>query len=230
MIRAITRITLLILCTGCATQGSNTFNYVPNDPITIRNEKTVTKPQAAVWDELVRELSKSFFVINNIERESRIINVSFNSNSPGEFVDCGRTTRSYTQGEKVERYDYEVAGFSTFKVAAIRQEHPAFANYSLIRREPSLEGRSNIYVAPDPSDSSRTVISVNTRYILTIRIRGDNFAEHASGNKQARGSLSEVTRSYIFNTNKPSREQSGEITIVCFGRGKLETDILNMVR
>jgi len=221
---------VFVICTGCATQGTNSFNYVPSSSASIQNEKTFARPQAAIWDELVRELSKSFFVINNIERESRIINVSFNSNSPTDFVDCGRSERTYTQGDKTERFDYDIAGASTYKIAMKQQEHPSFSYYAVIRRETSLEGRSNIYVAPDPSDNSKTVVSVNTRYILTIRVKGDQIAEHANGNRVSRGRVSENTTTRIFNTNKPSSETSFGVTTVCHGNGKLETDVIKLIR
>jgi len=230
MNRALQAALLASLCAGCATQGTSSYTYTPNTARTVPNEKTVGRPQAIVWDELVRELSKSFFVINNIERESRIINVSFNSNTPLEYVDCGRTRRTFAQGEKVETFEYDVAASSTYKVATERQEHPAFSNYVLFRRETSLEGRSNIYVAPDPGDSSRTVVSVNTRYIWAVRVNGSNFAEHISGNRFARGTQPERNFSIIFSTNKPSQPSSDLDRTICFGKGKLEGDILNMVR
>jgi hypothetical protein len=91
---------IAIFITGCATQGVSTYKYTDNAPIQINNELVVSKPQSQVWDILVKELSKSFYVINNIDKESRIINVSFSSNAPSEYVDCGKTHRTYTQGDK----------------------------------------------------------------------------------------------------------------------------------
>src|SRR5688500_4758679 len=114
----------IVFLVGCATQGTSTFNHVQSAAKTIVNEKTVSRPQTLVWDELVRELSKSFYVINNIERESRIINVSFTSNTPGTFVDCGQTTRQYRQGDSVETYNYPVAEKSSYKMATPKQPHP----------------------------------------------------------------------------------------------------------
>jgi hypothetical protein len=115
---------------GCATQGISTFKYVgPARFFEVKNETVVEKPYTQVWDGLVKELSKSFYVINNIDKESRIINLSFSTNSPSEYVDCGKVNRTYSQGGKTEEYNYDVAGPSEFKVATQRQEHPAFVNY-----------------------------------------------------------------------------------------------------
>lgn len=216
---------------GCATQGVNTTNYTPAVVRDVTNERIVARSHDQVWDEIVRELSKSFFVINNIEKESRIINVSFNSNDPRSFVDCGRTRRTYKQGERsAEVFDYAVAEKSTHKVATQRQEHPAFANYVIVHREPSLEGRSNIYVAPIQNDTSRTLISVNTRYVLNIRVKSQLFAEHVSGALHPRGSPHSESPSFIFNTNKPGRADIGGTTVICIGTGQLESEILKLVR
>ena len=182
---------------GCATQGVNSFNYTPSKEYPADNEKTIARPQSVVWDELVRELSKSFYVINNIERESRIINVSFTSNSPSDYVDCGRTRRTYTQGDKTETFDYAVAERTTFKFAGNTQPHPSMFSYAVVTRTPTLDGRSNIYVAPDPKNSGNTVVSINTRYIVTTRIRGDAFVQHVNGNIMSRSPVQEET-SFIF--------------------------------
>ena len=179
----------------------------------------------------MKELSKSFYVINNIDKESRIINISFSSNSPSEYVDCGKTHRTYTQGDKTETYDYDVAGPAAFKVATVRQEHPAFANYVSIRREPVLDGRSNVYVAPDEKDNAKTIVTVNTRYILTIKVKGEAFAQHANGNVFSRGRLPEETMTVTFNTNKSGQSDIGDGSkMTCFAKGKLEKDILDMTR
>ena len=217
-----------VALSGCATQGVSTLDYTPPVPVQVNNEKSVSRPQSAVWDELVRELSKSFFVINNIERESRIINVSFNSNAPKEYVDCGRSRRTYREGEVVQTVEYAAAESSEFKVAG-KQPNPNFSTYANLRRQTSLEGRSNIYVAPDRADPNKTLISVNTRYVLTVRVRGESIAANVAGNVVRRDAIPESNNSYIFSTNKPSvTELKDDLT--CAGTGRLESDILNMVK
>lgn len=226
----------IVLCSlavlgACATQGTNTYNYSPPTPVQVRNEITIGAPYGKVWDVLVRELAKSFYVINNIDKESRIVNVSFTSTQPNDFIDCGRSSRTYVEGDKVERFDYDVASRSSFKVAAQRQEHPAFTNYGTLVREPTLEGRSNIYVAPVEGDPSKTTVSVNTRYVLTIRVRGEAFARHISGNVQSRGRIPENTTTVSFNTGSVgTHEEPNFPTLRCSGRGKLENEVLAFVR
>lgn len=216
---------------GCATQGINSMKYTPSAETKVLNEATVKKPYSQVWDGLVKELSKSFYVINNIDKESRIINLSFSTTSPSQYVDCGKTHRTYKQGEKIEEFNYDVAESTRFKVATDRQEAPAFANFIIINREPSLEGRANIYIAPDEKDSSNTTITVNTRYIVSTKIRGEVFAEHISGNVFSRGRTPDENTTVSFNTN-----QIGELVVgngdklTCVSKGKLEAEILEMAK
>src|SRR3972149_9234565 len=110
-----------MLALGCATQGTSRILYYENAPAQVKNEIVVSKPYTQVWDIMVKEIAKSFYVINNIDKESRIINLSFSTNSPSEYVDCGKTHRTYTQGDKKEVYDYDVAGSSEYKMASEKQ-------------------------------------------------------------------------------------------------------------
>lgn len=224
-------IVFAVFLSGCATQGVNTSEYRGCNPQKIINELNVPKPQPEVWDILVKELAKSFYVINNIDKESRIINVSFSSNAPADYVDCGRSYRTYTQGDKTETYDYDTAGSFQFKMATPRQEHPSFANYVVVRRETSLEGRSNIYVAPSEKDKNNTVITVNTRYIMNFKIKGEAFAQHVNGNVFLRGRLPEETFTVMFSTNQPGEYKANNAeTISCCSKGRLEAEILGMIR
>jgi hypothetical protein len=223
-------IVAVAVLSGCATQGVSSFKYLERSPTRVANEITISKPQPRVWDGLVKELSKSFFVINNIDKESRIINLSFSSNSATDYVECGQTHRVYQQGSKKEVYDYDVAGPATFKFAASRQAHASFAYYAIVQRETSVEGRSNIYLAPDEKDSSTTIMTVNTRYILTIKTRGQAYAEHVNGNVFPQENLPERTHTVMFNTNQPGQGGSGGEMITCFSKGKLEKDILDLVK
>lgn len=221
----------LVFVSGCATQGTNTMQYSEGKTNKVENETTVSAPYSQVWDTLVRDLAKSFYVINNIDKESRIINISFNSTDPVEFVDCGRSTRTYTEGGVTERYEYDVAAKTSFKVATSRQEHPSFSNYVLLTREPNLEGRSNIYVAPLVSDPTKTTVSVNTRYILSVKVKGEGFAKHVSGNIQTRGRIPEDSTTFTFNTNSVAKHDAGSgVTVTCSSKGKLESDILDIIK
>ena len=218
---------LLLPLAGCATQGTSSSQYTLGSRSTVVNEATVDGSYGAVWDSLVRDLAKSFYVINNIDKESRIINVSFSSSDAEEYVDCGRTQRTFTDGGVTESFNYAVAAKSTFKVAASRQEHPSMSNYSVFRRESQLEGRANIYIAPVAGDLGKTTVSVNARYVLSTKVRGEAFAKHVSGNILARGRSPDETYTYTFNTAGTGSLDAGSgVTVTCFSKGKLEGEVL----
>lgn len=224
-------ITLLALfnLTACATQGINSISYVAPIPITINNEVVVQKTYSDVWDILVKEISKSFYVINNIDKESRIINVSFNTNSPADFIDCGKTHRTYTQEEKIEVFDYDVAGASQYKIAGDRQPHPAWVSYAIIRRDPNLEGRANIYIAPSENNKNSTLVTINSRYIWNGKIKGEWFNENIRGYKIPMGYIPESSSNITFNTKSHGELIDGNTKIVCVSKGKLESEILKLV-
>lgn len=222
---------LALLVSGCAVQGVNTFRYTDNTPQKITNEIIVSKTPSEVWDILVKELSKSFYMINNIDKESRIINVSFTTDNPGDYVDCGDTHRTYTQGKKVETFDYEVANSSMFKLATDRQYQPAFAYYYKIYRTPELEGRSNIYVAPFENDESKTVITVNVRYVMTFKDQWTLYSEHANGSIRSIRNDSSPSSSMFFSTKAPKTTDFPDgVSITCFSKGRLEQEILDMIK
>lgn len=223
-------VAVLFVTSGCAIPGVNSMSYTKHDPKLIINEIQVDQPYSQVWDKLVRELSKSFYVINNIDKESRIINLSFSSQSPSEFVDCGQTHRTYKHGSELINYDYMVADSSTYKYAHGARE--AFSYYANTRRTTSLEGRSNIYLAPLENDKAKTTVAVNTRYILTINVVGDIYAQHLNGNIFSQGQTPHQQPTILsFNTNNPTERDFGDgVKISCSSNGKLEQDVLQILQ
>lgn len=225
-IRMYAHLILIVLLTGCATQGISTFKYIPNAPTTTINELTISEQHSKVWDNLVKELSKSFFIINNIDKESRIINISFSTTTPSDYVDCGKSYRTYSQYGKTDVYEYNTANSAIFKEATIRQIDPVFANYIIVHRETELEGRSNVYIAPNENDKNLTTVSVNTRYIMTFKRKGELYAEGVSGEAFLQSNIPEKISSVSFNTNRPSTSLK-EDPISCFSTGRLEKEILD---
>ena len=54
----------------------------------VSNTITVNKSKEEVWKELIPQIGKNFFVINNLDKESGIINISY-SGDPERYIDCG---------------------------------------------------------------------------------------------------------------------------------------------
>ncbi|MFZ0050306.1 MAG: hypothetical protein WAK96_00895, partial [Desulfobaccales bacterium] len=91
-------VTMILILSGCAGK----LDYAaPSPTSTINNSIIVDKSKDEVWKTIVPALGKKFFVINNLDKESGIINVSYKGD-PEQYVDCGRIT-SYVANARGER-------------------------------------------------------------------------------------------------------------------------------
>ena len=202
----------LFLVGGCATSS---YIYTPPTSLsTPENEVVLNEPFEVVWDRMVKNLSAEFFIINNIEKVSRLMNISFSASSPGRYVDCGRTRRTFTnlQGEQV--YEYASADSSRYTMTNARGIAFNFV------RTTKLDGRTNIYVAPE---GGKTVVRVNTRYIVNIQVQWYNLAGQPAGTAQ---------HTWAFNTKEIFEQPLPQfnVTIRCVALGTLENKILRAAK
>jgi len=218
---------------GCAVHGKSTSVTITSPKVEIDNEVFIDRPFSDVWDELVKELAKSFYVINNIEKTSRIINISFSTDTPEEYIDCGTTTRTYEKGEEHTKYTYKVVESSSYKLASKAGQHGQFPVMANINRKTSLEGRANVYVAPEDNG---TRVTVNCRYIFSVNVSGNYITYDVFGNPIPfqSGEYSQTSESIAFNTNQEktvnwgTAEQPADVN--CYSTGKLEQDILSFIK
>ena len=206
-------LSLIIMCTtvltGCV---SITSSYTNPHHYEVQTEKIVPIAFDRFWDAYVAELSKTFFVINNIEKESRIINVSFSSNAPSEYVDCGSANRTFNHIDVGKRsFNYNVAGSSSYLYGV---ENTNF--YWTVHRITLLDGRINIFMAPK---GEQTLLRVNTRYVWSVDV-----------STTQRGP-SEYKEKITFSSGKLGRgRQEGEHPrIHCYSKGFLERTLLDLV-
>ena len=122
------------------------------------NVKMIEKPRDQVWASSVPELGKRFFTINNLDKSSGLINVSY-TGDPEQFVDCG-IIKSFVKNARGER-TYEFPGGKAQQIYEIM----ANGQLQFIDRRMSLEGRVNVIF--EQEGPSRTKVTVNTRYVLT---------------------------------------------------------------
>lgn len=196
-------ICLAVMLSGCATSK---MDYVEPQVIRVENTKVVNQPFDLVWDKLVRNLSSDFFVINNIDKNSRLINISFSSHKPSEFVDCGRSNRSFQNARGSENYSYATADSAAF--SSTNPQGHAFN----VKRTTKLEGRSNIYVAPEGSGTS---IVVNTKYVISVVISATGFDGRPGGIE---------TATFDLSTKQPFVSP-----VTCYANGRVERKILDFV-
>ncbi len=198
-------LTVSSVVTACATSSST---YTPPSALEIVNSKFVQKPFEEVWDGLVKQLSSDFFVINNIDKNSRLINLSFSSQRPSDFVDCGLTKRTFSNAGKDQSYSYKTVDSATF--VTTNTQGLGFN----VRRSSRLEGRTNIYVAPEKDGTN---VTINTKYVVSINITAIDFNGRAA-----------PTQSLIFDPSTKQSYSDGDVT--CFAIGTIEERILRAAR
>ena len=228
---------LLLSCltslVGCATVGTSPHTYAePTQRPAIENSIVLAEPFDAVWDRLVGRLATGFFVINNIDKASRLINVSFSSDSPQQYIDCGTTTRHFSTKQETQTYKYLVAEDSTFKHATAWGPYKNLQAIAVMTRNTSLEGRINVYVAP--TLLSETKVSVNTKYVFTASVSGIATGYNAFGQVAQQERVPESSSSADFTTAERKVKNwatDGTVeNITCQATGELERTLLSMAR
>ena len=177
------------------------------------NSKTVDQPKEAVWKSLIPALGQKFFVINNLDKASGLINISY-SGDPELYVDCGTIT-SYVKNARGERT-------YTFPAAQANQVYEVLTDrYYQIDRRMTLEGRMNLIV--QEVSARQTKVTANTRYVLT---RTQTIL--------AAGAPAPVTLTHSINLNTgqtgsfPANADGGATT--CAPNGKFEAAVLELVQ
>jgi hypothetical protein len=78
-----------------APPGTSSYDYTTSAAHEVPSERLIGEASDVVWRRLVGRLADSPFVINAIEKESRVISLSFSTDHPERYVDCGRSKREY---------------------------------------------------------------------------------------------------------------------------------------
>jgi hypothetical protein len=210
--RAIASLLIVPLVAACA--GKVDYVRPSIQPSASANDKVIDRPREAVWNASVPELGKQFFVINNLDKSSGLINISY-SGDPEKYIDCGRVT-SYVKNARGER-TYDFPGAKSQQSYEIMNGNGLF----FIDRKMSLEGRVNLVF--EELSPNRTKVSANTRYVVhrqqTVRSAANNFPQS-------------VTEDISFNTGGSSSFPAiadGRAT-GCVATGALEREILGAIK
>lgn len=180
-----------------------------------QNTKLIQKPRDSVWATSVPALSKQFFVINNLDKSSGLINLSY-SGDPEKYIDCGRIT-SFVKNAQGER-TYDFAGAKAQQNYEVM--NPGVGLFFLDRRM-SLEGRVNLIF--EEVDANNTRVTANTRYVVT---RTQIVRSAAGGFPQ--NSIDSIS----FNSGSSApfpANQRGEFA-ECAARSVLEQEVLGAVK
>jgi hypothetical protein len=191
---------LVFVISGC---GSLKYTPPSTELKSGANTTTVNQPLELFWRAFVSGLSTEFFVINNLDKETGLINVSY-SGDPEKFIDCGQIINDF-QGKIVQ-----------FPAASANQTYNHFQGLHLmnVNRQMNLEGRINILVRE--FDSASSIVTVNTRYVVTRRINSREVGQYSNFNNSDSAS---------FNYG-----QDGILDqeLICRSKGTLEREILTI--
>jgi hypothetical protein len=216
----------LMSCGGDDRTIESTVRYEPPIEHRIVVETVVDLPFDEAWNNLIRRLSESSFRVSTLEKASRFVAVELlrssdlaaTANRPARYVDCGRTVRSFSDGEGTERFDYAVAKSSHHREATAVESGYRVSD---VDRRVELEARSTLYLQPE--GGGRTRITLKATYELKIQIAGSaqiisSDSGEPAGPKESFGPRVESIR---FTTFQPGQDQRrGGLT--CRATGELE--------
>ena len=201
----------LVLITGCAGK----LQYMPpTESPSLQNSITINTGKNELWKTIAPALGKSFFVINNLDKDSGIINVSY-SGDPEKYIDCGRIN-SYVKNARGERtYDFPASKANQY-YEVMDLEHGA--GLLFIDRRMNLEGRINIIVEEISSDTIK--ITINTKYVLTKSITQRN----------TQGGQRSLSDTISFVSGQKSEFPNPNARTICQPNGTLENEILYILK
>lgn len=202
-----------ILIVGCAGK----VDYVrPTAYIAPQaNVMTVERPRDLVWNASVAELGKKFFVINNLDKSSGLMNISYTGN-PESYVDCGRIT-SFVKNAQGER-TYEFAGAKEQQSYEVM--NPGVGLFFVDRRM-NLEGRVNLIFEEVGPNTTR--VTANTRYVVTRKLTG-----RRAGNNIPQTTTEAISFTSASGSSFPAN--SGNKSTDCVSNGVLEREILSAIK
>lgn len=124
---------------GCAVAPK--MGYAPPTPAKYSNSVVMPYGYDEAWKKLVAAASQTFYAIDNYEKDSGLMTLSFGSTNVDELVDCGTMLTNGVADAYVPR----------LQAMALTV---------------TLNGKMNLLV--QPVDTGNTRVSVNARYVLDI--------------------------------------------------------------
>ena len=211
---------VMALGAGCGAKINTTIT--PPSEHAVANSRTFNVSYDKVWKATVTSIGESFFVLENIEKDSGILSLSFSVKNPNDYIDCGSISESGNlYGGK--KYDNFFLGAETpvnRYIAFNGQSAPSY-------REILLSGKSNIIVEKKGNNS--TTVKVNTRYIVDLT---NNITYYIPINAFQGVSKTEAIKNQMAFTSHETGSfpsASNENSMQCRSRFTLEQQILDAI-
>lgn len=195
--------------TGCVTGNRSYAPPVAKSALVAPNFKEVGTQKDEVWAALVSGLGSQFFVVNNMDKASGFINVSY-SGDPEKYVDGGELVFKVSNLRGPREYRFPASRANT------QYENVDRGILITVQRRLSLEGRMNVVVTDVVP--GRTRVTVSTRYVLTL---------NAGGHTVTGQPLTPVNETIAFITGGEAKLTSGT---TFRSTGELESAVLSLVK
>jgi hypothetical protein len=138
---------VVMMSAGLMLAGCAPGNYAAPTAAPKRdNERVVPLGFDAAWTRLIDHASQTFFVIDNVAKESGLLTLSFGSDNPAKFIDCGQVKAAWTAASG--------GGWTG-----------PYAEYARIYLGGTLTGKMNILL--QEVDANSTKLRVTARYVFT---------------------------------------------------------------
>ena len=148
MKRILSSLIMTILLSSCSVEKEklteNIGKYVPPniDDINFKNSVTTNKNFDDIWTSVIDFVNDSFFKIENLDKDSGLLTLSFGSKETENFIDCGNF--EYTLFFTGEEFKGSYIDYAKSGLLAV------------------LEAKMNISI--EKIDNESTKLSINTNY------------------------------------------------------------------
>jgi len=210
-------IVLGLIIIGCS---SVRYNSPTITPMGSERKIIIDKNKDKVWDTLLSGLADRFFSINNIEKDSGFINVSFFSNDSCDYVDCGgyKTRSGNTNINLNNNIGKESASERIIPICDC--DINKYGNFSsgiwqFKSCSTKIEGRINILV--QEVSSEKTSLFIDIRFLV----------HHSSNLWNAWDGSNMYNRYDVTFESDTSGEDNG---IVCTSTGNLEKEVMAIIK
>lgn len=195
------------ICAGCGTIQRNT---TPPPDYQAEDSRVFNQPYEKVWQAVVQSVGSSFFILDNIQKDSGILTLSFSVQDPNEYIDCGIMN---TQGTGLYSSRSISIPWASAGPYVEPNPHPTLGVINLVHSN-TLSGKVNILV--QKLGAKQTKVSIKTRYVLVHTGIVQETGTHAS-------------HTMSFNGNETGKFSNSPNSIVCKSRGTMDKMILDNI-
>ncbi len=203
------------LLSGCASKLTVTSE--PPKTYDLENSRVYEATYDDVWKTVVDVIGTSFYVIENVEKDSGILGISFSAKNPQEVIDCGVVKDNGTIAGKKHNATFPGAISQITRVMVLPNGIPVQALRTL-----TLQGKSNILVKK--LSSTQTEVTINTKYMAELNYSGTEYVVVGFNSVPRPFSFSQ---DFDFTTNETGTNGTNGLT--CKSKLTLENGILDKI-